>query len=55
MLTIISEIEQAFTESQADLSAGRFVVESVDQHLARIKVDLAQVSHYISISGQGNA
>ncbi len=39
---LIAEIEQALTESQADLSVGRFVVESPDQHLARIKADLPQ-------------
>ena len=38
----ISEIEQALTESQADLTAGRFVVESPEQHLARIKAELPQ-------------
>ena len=38
----ISELEQALAESQADLASGRFDVESVEQHLARIKPDLAQ-------------
>ncbi len=38
----ISEIELALTETQADLAARRFVVESPEQHLARIKADLPQ-------------
>lgn len=29
--------EQALAESQADLAAGRFVVESAEHHLARVK------------------
>jgi PHD/YefM family antitoxin component YafN of YafNO toxin-antitoxin module len=31
------ELEAALAESQADLKAGRFVKETVDQHLKRLK------------------
>ncbi|HWS22973.1 MAG TPA: hypothetical protein VN226_00890 [Anaerolineales bacterium] len=37
-----SDIEQALTESQADLIAERFVVKSPEQHFARVKADLPQ-------------
>ena len=31
------ELEAALAESQADLAAGRFVQESPEQHVARVK------------------
>ncbi|MFZ3207525.1 MAG: type II toxin-antitoxin system prevent-host-death family antitoxin [Geobacteraceae bacterium] len=31
------ELESALTQSRADLAAGRFVKESVEDHLARLK------------------
>ena len=39
---IVRNLLTALAESQADLATGRFVVESPEQHLARIKADLPQ-------------
>ena len=35
------ELEAALAESRADIAAGRFVVESAEQHVARLQAQLA--------------
>ncbi len=38
------ELEAALAESRADIAAGRFVVESADQHVARLQASIAAES-----------
>ena len=38
------ELEAALAESRADMAAGRYVVESAEQHVARLQASIAQES-----------
>ena len=42
------ELEAALAQSQADLAAGRFVVESPEAHIARVTADVAGQAKAVS-------